>query len=293
MSSKFKKIWENNLKGRDLPDKCSGTIKIHYSDLEKLCYDFDEAKADNLIKELISGKVLIVKEAYKNKEVSEIKQKIINFWKKNPSTYHKMIEGCPDFHRVITPEVAKQYAVGAVRHTTYFFPWNNDPCGINEKVYEKWRICKYVAGLDYQEYENNTPKDGSIDRIQVVCYPPKYGGVENHTDTNSNSPLAISCYLSKRGEDFSTGGFYCLNFENKVLDIEPEIDSGDISLYCPTIIHGVEAIDSSKKLNTYDWNSGIGRWWMGLFTNDSNLKSNRKTSQSLETYHSEKMINAK
>ena len=56
MSSNLKK-WENNLKDRDLPDKCSGTIKIHYSDLEKLCYDFDEAKADNLIKELISGKV--------------------------------------------------------------------------------------------------------------------------------------------------------------------------------------------------------------------------------------------
>ena len=37
---------------------------------------------------------------------------------------------------------------------------------------------------------------------------------KNHTDTNSNSPLAISCYLSKRGEDFSTGGFYCLNFES-------------------------------------------------------------------------------
>ena len=77
-------------------------------------------------------------------------------------------------------------------------------------------------------------------------------------------------------------------FENKVLDIEPEIDSGDISLYCPTIIHGVEAIDGGK-LNTYDWNSGIGRWWMGLFTNDSNLKEvTEKRVQSLETYHSEK-----
>ena len=31
-----------------------------------------------------------------------------------------MLEGCPDYHRIITPEIAKNYSVGAVRHTTYF-----------------------------------------------------------------------------------------------------------------------------------------------------------------------------
>jgi hypothetical protein len=50
MSSKFKKIWDNNLKNRNLSDKCAGTIKIHYSDLINLCYEFDQVKADNLIR---------------------------------------------------------------------------------------------------------------------------------------------------------------------------------------------------------------------------------------------------
>ena len=61
-----------------------------------------------------------------------------------------------------------------------------------------------------------------------------------------------------------------------------------MSLFCPTIEHGVMPIDHlSKEKKKYNWNSGIGRWWMGLFTNDSNMKKNRKTSQSLEKYHSE------
>ena len=46
--------------------------------------------------------------------------KKINFLKNNPNTFHKMLEGCPDYHRIITPEIAKNYSVGAVRHTTYF-----------------------------------------------------------------------------------------------------------------------------------------------------------------------------
>ena len=66
-----------------------------------------------------------------------------------------MIEGCPDYHRVITPEAAKSYSVGAVRHTTYFFKWNNDPCNFNEKkTFEK----KAVLG----DRGDQTPRSGAL-----------------------------------------------------------------------------------------------------------------------------------
>ena len=193
MNSKFKKIWDDLLRVYQMPKRCTGTKSISYNQLKELCENFDKNASEDLINNLINGKILLIKEAFSIKEVDVIKNKIFNFWKKNPDTYHKMTEGCPDFHRIITPEIAKNYSVGAVRHTTYFFPWNDDPCGFNEMIYERWRYSKYVAGLSYKEYENNTPKDGSIDRIQIVCYPPKFGGVETHVDTESNNPLAISC----------------------------------------------------------------------------------------------------
>lgn len=284
MSSKFKPIWKNFLEHKKMPSRFSGILKMTYNELKSLRSEFDQNMSKKIIEQLINGKVLIVKEAFSKKDVSDIKKKIINFWKTQPDSFHKMLEGCPDFHRVISPRIAKNYSVGAVRHTTYFFPWNNDPCNFNEKIYERWRYSKYLAGLSDNEFESNTPKDGSVDRIQIVCYPPGFGGVETHTDTNSNSPLAISCYLSDRKKDFKTGGFYCLDTADKIVDIEPFIEEGDMSLYCPTIEHGVEKIDKNIKdidINKYDWNSGIGRWWMGLFTNDSNEKLTRKTSTSL------------
>jgi len=289
MSSKYKKIWDDLLRVKKLPNTCSGVIEISYEKFKLLSDKFDQNTATKFISNFLDGKVLIVKNAFSENFVHEIKSKVKRFWLENPDTYYEMSEGCPDFHRIITPEKAKNYAVGAVRHTTYFFPWNNDPCKFNERIYERWRYSKYIAGLNFREYENNTPKDGCVDRIQIVCYPPRYGGVEKHVDNTNNNFLAISCYFSSRkNSDFSKGGFYCLNENKEKIDIEKYIGIGDMSLYCPTIEHGVFPIDpeSQKK---YDWNSGIGRWWMGLFTTDSNMKKKRTTSQSLEKYHSERI----
>ena len=289
MTSKYKIIWDDLLQVKKLPSRCSGIIEISYDEFKSLSDKFNHDTATKFVSHFLDGKVLIIKKAFSEDFVQEIKSKVKKFWLENPDAYHEMREDCPDYHRIITPEKAKNYAVGAVRHTTYFFPWNNDPCKFNERIYERWRYSKYIAGLNFREYENNTPRDGSIDRIQIVCYPPKYGGVEKHVDTTSNSLIAISCHFSSRNSsEFSTGGFYCLGNDNEKIDIEKYISLGDMSLFCPTIEHGVHPIDLESPAKKYDWNSGIGRWWMGLFTNDSNMKKKRKTSQSLEKYHSER-----
>jgi hypothetical protein len=290
MVSKYKKIWDDLLKVKKLPNRCSGVIEISYKKFKSLSDKFNDDTAKEFVSNFLDGKVIIVKKAFPEKFVREIKSKVKKYWIENPETFHEMREDCPDFHRIITPEKAKNYAVGAVRHTTYFFPWNNDPCKFNERIYERWRYSKYISGLNFREFEKNTPKNGSIDRIQIVCYPPRFGGVETHVDTTSNSLLAISCYLSsKKNKNFSTGGFYCLGDNNKNIDIEKYISLGDMSLFCPTIEHGVSRIDKDHPKKKYNWNSGIGRWWMGLFTNDSNMKKKRKTSKSLEKYHSERV----
>lgn len=290
--SNFKLIWKDLLKTRKLPSAFTGIKTLDYQEFKLLKDKFDFKKSQDLVESLLDGKLLLVKNAFDEKLVKSIKKKVINFWKTNPDSFHEMRENCPDYHRIITPEIAKNYSVGAVRHTTYFFPWNNDPCKFNKTIYERWRYSKNLAGLDFNEYEKNTPKDGSVDRIQIVCYPPRYGGVEKHVDTASNCNLAISCYLSsKKNKDFKTGGFYCLDANQNQIDIEDHIDEGDMSLYCPTLEHGVNPIDADTDITNYDWNSGIGRWWMGLFTNDSNQKKYRSTSKSLEKFHSEKIQN--
>ena len=124
-----------------MPQYYTGIETIDYEELKNLKSNFEYKKAEDLIDKILNGKLLLVKNAFKKDFVKFIKSKTLEFWKNNPNTFHEMKEGCPDYHRTITPEIAKNYSVGAVRHTTYFFPWNSDPCGFNEQIYE---------GGDYQ-----------------------------------------------------------------------------------------------------------------------------------------------
>ena len=289
MNSFFKIAWDKGLENKKMPSKFSGIEVLEFDDLKSEIDNKNEKFANKVVSNFLNGKVYIFKNSFKLNFIDSLKKKVINFWKNNPDTYHEMKEGCSDFHRIITPDKALKYSLGAVRHSTYFFPWNQELGNYMEEIYKRWRYMKYIAGLNLGEYEKNTPKDVAIDRIQIVCYPPGCGGVEKHTDTDSNCNLAISSHLSSRkAHDFETGGFYAVNEKNEKIDIEPGIETGDMTVYCPSVEHGVESIDKKFDYKSYNWNSGVGRWWMGLFTPDSNVIEKRKTSVSLEKFHSKK-----
>ena len=161
-----------------------------------------------------------------------------------------------------------------MRHTTYFFPWNSDPCGFNEQIYERWRLSKFIAGLKENEYEKNTPKDGSVDRIQIVRYPENTGFIEPHFHDPKNQRIIISIYMSKKGDDYVSGGTSFFN-GNKKIDAENKIDVGDIGLFYATLKHTVDSVKkSNKKINK----KFQGRWWCGLYSPESDLVKNRHTS---------------
>ena len=44
-------------------------------------------------------------------------------------------------------------------------------------------------GLNPKEYEKNTPKDGVVDRVQVVQYPSKIGYLEPHFRSTCSSKI--------------------------------------------------------------------------------------------------------
>ena len=82
--------------------------------------------------------------------------------------------------------------------------------------------------------------------------------------------------MSKRGVDYKSGGFY-FNKSKKRINLENKIEEGDAVIFYGSLIHGVEPIDPNEKLS---WNSTKGRWFLGMFVNDSDHE-NRKTSEDL------------
>ena len=84
--------------------------------------------------------------------------------------------------------------------------------------------------------------------------------------------------MSKLGKDFQKGGFYFKSSKKKRINIEKKLDEGDAVIFYGSIAHGVEKVDPEEKLS---WKSNKGRWFIGMFVNDSDHVKNRITAKDL------------
>ena len=234
-------------------------------------------KKKKIVNSLYSGDVYLLKKAFSKKFANHL---VNEAWKININqrkSFHKIKENCPNFHRLIDEKITKKYSANHIKHAFYFFPWNKDPINMYEKIYKKWRLFKYLGGFKHDEYENNTPKDGVIDRFQIVHYPAGAGWLETHNDPFHNQRVIISGFLSQRNKDYKTGGFYYYKKNNKIIDCDNHIETGDMLTSYATVLHGVSQVDSDSVVN---YNSPKGRWFLGLYSNDSDMVKKRKTTKS-------------
>ncbi|MBI4423971.1 MAG: hypothetical protein HY554_09605 [Elusimicrobia bacterium] len=272
----FRTVWDRLEDPKTQPRRLRHLVEMDFREFREKVYSEDPAFAERLVGSFYSGDVYILKNAFPRAFLDEVRAKLAAHGRETPSSFHKMIEGCPNFHRVIDEELARQkkYGVEVIRHSFYFFPWNPDPFGIVEPVYERWRVLKVARGHARDEYERTTPKDGIVDRIQVALYPAGAGGLELHSDPYRYDRLPASVIMAQRGVDFEAGGVYFADKDDKKVDVEGRLDVGDMYVIYPTILHGVDTIDPGTPV---DWAGGKGRWWMGLYTNASDHVPDRQT----------------
>ena len=203
------------------------------------------------------------------------------YQKKRKPNFYKMLDGVPNFHRAIDKKLTKKYSLYAIKHSFYFYNWNIKSKlekKLKEGAYWHWRYIKFLAGNEKRKYENNIPSNGQIDRLQIVRYPSGGGELKEHVDSRKNQRIVSGVVMSKRGKDYDTGGFYFKLSKTKNINLEDRIDEGDAVIFYGSLTHGVEVIDPHKKLS---WNNNKGRWFLGMFVNDSDHVKNRATSEDL------------
>ena len=258
------------------PQRARKVIEVNYEDFKNEIFNEKPDFVKKITESLYSGDFYILKGAYTEKFMKNLKEQTFSYFKNKPCEFHKMLEGCPDFHRKIDFEITKKYAVKMCKHSFYFYPWNSDPLKIFEPINKRWRVIKKLMGLEPNTFENNTPKDGVVDRIQVVQYPSKIGYFEPHTDPYKFQRLILSAFMSKKGVDFEGIGFYLLDSNNNIIEVEDQIDIGDIGIGYATVYHGVAPVNLSKEPNWNDMNDG--RWFLSTYSNQSDKYQTRHTS---------------
>lgn len=229
---------------------------------------------DEIVTSLYRGDAWVLRGAFPRAFMGAIKNRTVEWTSSRPASFHKMLEGSPDFHRIIDFETGKKYSFKGCKHSAYFYRWNDDPLRIWPAITERWRVVKKVMGLAPDAYEKFTPKDGVVDRIQVVRYPPAIGYLEPHQDPHLHQRVFLSAYMSKRGVDFEGGGFYFFGHGDRVVEVEDQLEVGDICIGYATVMHGVAPCDRDK---TPDWAASDGRWFLSLYSNASDEVPQRHT----------------
>ena len=271
----FKFLWKDLERKKGQPFFARKLVVKNFDDFSKEVFYSNGKDKLRLVKSLYSGDIYLLKRAFSEKFCKEIIKGAWKINKERKGSFHKMKGKCPNFHRLIDDRVNKNYSYDHVKRAFYFFPFNKDPLNMFETIYKRWRVIKYVGGRKYNEFENNTTYDRVVDRFQVVQYPTGAGHFETHSDPYHNQRFFICGFLSKRGKNFSQGGLYCYKKDRSIVDAEKYIDTGDMLIGYATVLHGVSKIDPVKKVN---FNSPRGRWFLGLYTNDTdNIKKRRST----------------
>lgn len=274
MENKYKPAWARLENSTPRPERARSVVQVDYQEFKEKVQHQADSFVESIVSSLYGGDAYLIKGAFPRDFMINLRKRVHEFWKTKPSEFYKMLEGSPDFHRIIDLESGRKYSFRVCKHSCYFYPWNEDPLNLFGAVYERWRVIKFLMGLRPDEYEKNTPKDGVIDRIQVVRYPPRIGFLEPHSDPYLHQRLIFSGYMSKRGVDYQGGGFYLVAPGDTPVEIEEQIDIGDICVAYATVYHGVAPVDRQKEPT---WESDDGRWFLSMYSNASDEVSNRHT----------------
>lgn len=255
--------------------------KINEIDFEDFKKRFSDISfIEKMQKEFYNGEIYLIRNAIDNRYIEKLKNDMIELGKLEKSSFHKMIEGCPDFNRYINDANSNLYAVDSFRHVFYFFRWNLEKYNIFKNLDGIWDLTKILNGYDKNAFKNNTPKDGIIDRVQITRYPHQSGYIEPHQHHPGNIRLILNIYLSKKGEDFSSGGIMFYQNDKKIeLEKSHNINIGDAVIFFSTMKHSVDEIIVQPSNNYYNDKTKQGRWWIGLYSPESDMVKNRKTSR--------------
>ena len=279
--SSMRNYWQK-MEVKKAPPKFVRKINIlEFSKLKKSINEKNEIFVKNLAKKMYDGEAFILRNAASKKLKNIIIEIAKEFDRKQKPSFHKMLDGTPNFHRIIDKKITKKYSLYAIKHSYFLYNWNIKSKlekKFKDGVYRHWRYVKVLAGNNKFQFEKNIPSQFQIDRLQIVNYPHGGGELRDHVDPRKNQRVVSGLIMSKKGIDFNEGGFYFRDKNNKKLNIEDKLEIGDSVIFYGSIVHGVEAVDKLKKLN---WKTYKGRWFIGMFVNDSNHVKNRITAKDL------------
>jgi len=291
---KYKNIWEDYLLDNYFPTMVRNIRKIDFSIFKDMVHN-NEEETKKLILDMLSGDILILKNAIPTTVAKQIKKDLYDYGNETPESDLKTTHTIPNFHIKSKPRKGsnknkqkgtREYKVedgyDEVGHSYYFYRWNEDELNIFSRIDEVWDTVKIFNGMDVDEYKSKLPKDKIIDQVQVIQYPINSGEITSHCDMSRWQKTNLTFSLTEMGKDFDKGGQYFLDDKEEKVFSECDVKVGDAPMFISTIFHGVDTPESLDR--KVDWKKLDGRWQLLATTIQSQCVENRVISYSLKNY---------
>ncbi len=205
---------------------------------------------------LQGGDVYIAKKIVPEDQIRKIKSYLSQIGRSSLPNYEKIEAGCPNSHRLNTHD-PRAYVQGCF-HQFVFYPWNQDVFAFFDLFQQIFHTKNLLNEIPKEKFLGTQPEEGCTSRLAFQFYPKGKGRLNKHRDPVDFHQLVVPLLLlSKKGEDFSTGGGYLERERGEKIWLEEVGEPGDVVYANAQIPHGVEPIDPGSSA---DWLDFQGRW---------------------------------
>jgi hypothetical protein len=127
--------------------------------------------------------------------------------------------------------------------------WNKTENALTKKYsIELNKIRNNLLGKD-ENYGLNFSENNISMLHQINYYPPTAGFMYAHKDGTQKLPMInITFNLTFKGSDFDQGGIELTTKKNEVINLDEQIEPGDVVIFDGNLKHEVKKIQSSKHI---------------------------------------------
>ena len=275
-SIKNKNLWKSLLKQESLPNYFTEIIDIDFGGFKAKMEAQDLNFQSNLIHKIFEGAIIQITNVLDDGLINSIINSSLTLSKKNISKKTLCVEGCQNYFYLQTEDLSRNGGYKTLDRSYYFFPWNLDQNNLFDKINDYWRYIKVLGGLNFDEYENNTPKDEVINRMHIIQYIKGGGTISPHKDPIVYQKIQLGSVLNELVKDFNSGGFSVFNKKKEKVFIEPKLKKGSLVCFMPSLYHTVDPVDPNNEI---DLSKSDGRWYLSLTcVGSDHLKDRKKTT---------------
>jgi hypothetical protein len=198
--------------------------------------------------------VVVLRGAFDAAVCRGIRRAVFDYFGSHPPSNPAITPTTPNYWRLDDdPEKA---AVKRVNQFFSSFYWNDDLAGEKPLLQAMSRFKHRVARLP-ETFTLAGIEDAYVTYPTITHYPRGGGRLNRHTDPKNIQSCVILASLSARGADYASGGLY-VEQDGEVVDLDGQLQTGDIYLMNPQTVHGVSPVDADA--GPPAWHDERGRW---------------------------------